>query len=150
MISGRDRFVRVVVGADGSDGSRHALEWAAHLSVATGAQVLAVHVLTYNHEFAKDLSLDTMRTWRSELRHELETRWTQPLTVAGAEHRCLIVEDDSAAAGLLKTCENEQADLIVVGAKGHRGFGDRILGGVSYRVTHAARLPVVIVPPEWG
>ena len=40
-----------------------------------------MHVLTYNHEFAKDLSLDTMRTWRRDLRHELETRWIEPLTV---------------------------------------------------------------------
>lgn len=144
-------FVRlVVVGADGSVGSRSALSWAARLCAATGAEVLAVHVLTYNHEFARDLSIDTMRTWRRDLRHDLETRWIEPLTAAGARHRCLLVEDDSAASGLLKTCEDEHADLIVVGARSHHGLGDSILGGVSSRVTHAARVPVVVVPPEWS
>jgi nucleotide-binding universal stress UspA family protein len=90
-----------------------------------------------------------MRTWRSELRHDLHTRWIAPLVEAAVEHRALIVEDDSPAVGLLRICDEEQADLIVLGAKNHRGLADRILGGVSYRVTHSARLPVVVVPPEW-
>jgi nucleotide-binding universal stress UspA family protein len=140
---------RVVVGVDGTEGSRRALEWVARLAAATGAEVVAAHVLTYNREFAKDLSLDTMRTWRSELRDELQTRWIEPLINAAVTHRTVLVEDDSPATGLLRTCHEEQADLIVVGAKSHRGLGDRILGGVSYRITHAARLPVVVVPPEW-
>jgi nucleotide-binding universal stress UspA family protein len=140
---------RVVVGVDGSEGSRHALEWAARFATATGAEVVAAHVLTYSHEFAKDLSLDTMRTWRGELRRELQTRWIEPLVATGVTHRTLVVEDDSPAVGLLRICDEEHAVLIVVGAKSHRGLGDRILGGVSYRVTNAARLPVVVVPPEW-
>jgi nucleotide-binding universal stress UspA family protein len=141
---------RVLVGVDGSDGSRHALAWAARLASQTGAQVLVVHVLTYDRELVRDLSLDTMRTWRLELEHSLKTEWIEPLTGHVLEHRCLLVESDSPANGLLDAADREQADLLVVGAKGHGRLADRVLGSVSHRVTHRARQPVVVVPADWA
>jgi nucleotide-binding universal stress UspA family protein len=59
-------------------------------------------------------------------------------------------EGESAAEGLLEMADRERADLVIVGAKGHGGFADRVLGGVSYRVTHRSRHPVVVVPPNWS
>jgi nucleotide-binding universal stress UspA family protein len=112
--------------------------------------VLAVHVLTYNRELLRDLTLDTMRTWRRELDIDLRTRWVEPLAAAGVAHRALVVEGDSAAEGLLETAAHERGDLLVVGAKGHGGLADRVLGGVTYRVTHRSRLPVVVIPPDWS
>ena len=142
-------FRLLVVGADGSDGSRRALDWAARLAQATGAHVLAVHVLTYNHELLRDITPDTMRTWRRELEHDLQTRWVEPLTAHDVVHRSVIVEADSSAAGLLEVADREGADVLIVGAEGHGGLAGRVLGGVSYRVTHRARQPVVVVPPDW-
>jgi hypothetical protein len=69
-----------MVGVDGTSGSRRALEWTAKLALAADLGLLTVHVLTYSREFARDLSLDTMRNWRRELRCSLETEWTTPLT----------------------------------------------------------------------
>jgi nucleotide-binding universal stress UspA family protein len=150
IVSGSDTpFQLLVVGVDGSDGSRRALEWAAGLSKATGAHVLAVHVLTYSHEFRHDVMPETTRTWRRDLEHDLHTRWVEPLLAAGVEHRAVVVEGDSPAASLLDLADREHADLLIVGAKGRGGFADRVLGGVSYRVTHRAHQPVVVVPPDW-
>jgi nucleotide-binding universal stress UspA family protein len=114
----------------------------------TGAGVLAVHVLTYNRELLRDLTLDTMRTWRRELEVDLRTRWVEPLAAAGVTHRGMVVEGDSAAEGLLETAARERGDLLVVGAKGHGGLADRVLGCVTYRVAHRSRLPVVVIPPD--
>ena len=75
----------LVVGVDGCDGSRRALMWAAHLAAATGARVLAVHVLTYSRELLRDVTPDTMRTWRLELEDDLRTRWVQPLIAASCD-----------------------------------------------------------------
>jgi nucleotide-binding universal stress UspA family protein len=144
------RFRLLMVGVDGSDGSRRALEWAAGFSKATGAQVLAVHVLTYSREFIRDVMPDTMRTWRRELEADLRLRWLQPLVVAGVEHSALVIEGDSPAEALLDLADGEQVDMVVVGARGHGGLADRVLGGVSYRITHRARRPVVVVPPDWS
>lgn len=143
-------FRLLMVGVDGSDGSRRALEWATGLSNATGARVLAVHVLTYSRELIHDVMPETMRTWRRELEDDVRTRWVEPLLAAGVEHRALVVEGESPAAALLDLADNEHADVLIVGAKGHGGFADRVLGGVSYRVTHRARQPVVVVPPDWS
>jgi nucleotide-binding universal stress UspA family protein len=139
-----------MVGVDGSDGSRRALGWAAGLSKATGAKVLAVHVLTYSRAFIHDVMPETMRNWRRELEDDLHTRWVEPLLAAGVEHRAVLVEGESPAAALLDRADDEHADVLIVGAKGHGGFADRVLGGVSYRVTHRAQQPVVVVPPDWS
>jgi len=150
MSAVEESFQVLVVGVDGSDGSRGALAWAGRLTLATGAHVVAVHVLTYNRELLRDSTLDTMRTWRRELKDDLRTKWVEPLIAAGVEHRCLVVEGESPAAGLLETADRERADLLIVGAQGSGGLADRVLGGVSYRVTHRAHQPVVVVPLNWS
>jgi nucleotide-binding universal stress UspA family protein len=149
-MSPTDALLRLLlVGADGSDGSRNAVEWTALLAEETGAKVLAVHVLTYNHELLLDTTLETLRTWRRELAEELRTKWVAPLIDLGVDHQSRMIESDSPAAGLLDTAEREAADLVIVGAKGHGGFAGRILGSVSYAVSHRAARPVVVVPPDW-
>ncbi len=140
----------IVVGADGSNGSRRAVEWCAGLASEVGAAVLAVHVLTYGNEMIRDVMPETMRAWRLELQQELRTDWVEPLAALGVEHRTETVEHDSAAAGLLAMVDDRDADLLVVGARGHGALADRLLGGVSYRVTHRSRRPVVVVPIETG
>jgi nucleotide-binding universal stress UspA family protein len=150
MSTGADQVLRrLLVGVDGSDGSRRAVEWASLVARATGASVLAVHVLTYNQEFLRDLSLASLRTWRRELEHEFKTRWVEPLTQAEITFRTELVEGDAPAQCLLEVADREHADLVVVGAHGHGNLSERVLGGVTYRLSHRARQPVVVVPPLW-
>ena len=144
------RFLHVIlVGTDGSEGAMRAMEWAARLAKASGASVRAVHVLTYNREFLRDLTLDTMTTWRRELDHSLRTDWVAPLVEQGVPHRCALIEDESPAAGLIHAADREQSDLIVVGATGHSSFASRVLGSTSYSLTHHAPRPVIVVPTTW-
>jgi nucleotide-binding universal stress UspA family protein len=142
-------FRLLLVGADGSEGSRRAVEWAGEMARATGASVCVAHVLTYDHELVHDLTLDTMRTWRKELQLDLETRWVEPLRAGDVDHRCIVVEGGSPAAALVEVAEREGVDLVIVGAKGRGNLAGRVLGGVSYRLAHRARQPVVVVPPDW-
>jgi len=66
---------------------------------------------------------------------------------AGVPYRSDVVEE-SAVHALVHLAERERADLVVLGAHGHGGFADRLLGSVSYTVSHAAPCPVVIIPAE--
>jgi nucleotide-binding universal stress UspA family protein len=144
------RFLQViVVGTDGSEGALRAMEWAAGLAGAGAACVRAVHVLTYDREFVRDLTLDTMTTWRRNLESSLKSAWVAPLHDQGIPHRWTLVEDESPAAGLIRAADREQADLIVVGTRGRSTFGGRVLGSTSYSLTHHSRRPVVVVPPTW-
>jgi len=58
--------------------------------------------------------------------------------------------DKPAALGLLEAAGTRQADVLVVGARGHGSIEGFILGSVSRAVVHGAHLPVLVaraVPP---
>lgn len=138
----------ILVGLDGSPNAARALAWATVRARETGASILAVHVLTYSAEFRRDLLLETITTWRLELIAQLRGEWTRPVRDAGVTVRTEVIEDDSAAAGLLKAADRAHAELVVLGAKGH-GHLTGLLGATTYKVSHKARMPVVIVPVDW-
>jgi nucleotide-binding universal stress UspA family protein len=140
----------IVVGTDGSRGALRAMTWAGRLAEASGASIRAVHVLTYNRELLRDITPDTMTTWRRDLERDLQTHWTAPLVDLGVSHRCAVIEDESPATGLIHAADREQADLIVVGANGHGSLVGRVLGSTSYSLTHRARRPVIVVPATWS
>jgi nucleotide-binding universal stress UspA family protein len=53
------------------------------------------------------------------------------------------VREGNAAQVLLEA--SHDADLLVVGSRGHGGFTEALLGSVSQACAHHARCPVVIV-----
>jgi nucleotide-binding universal stress UspA family protein len=61
---------------------------------------------------------------------------------APVEIRPRVVEGNPAQA-LLDTAKD--ADLLVVGSRGHGGFTEALLGSVSQHVVHHAPCPVVVV-----
>jgi nucleotide-binding universal stress UspA family protein len=54
----------------------------------------------------------------------------------------LVVSGD-AATGLDAT---HDANLLVIGSRGHGGFAGLLLGSASHHVVHRATCPVVVVP----
>ena len=138
----------ILVGVDGSAGAANGLEWAASRAAEAHARIVAVHVLTFSTAFRRDLTLeDTITAWRLALQRDLDGSWTAPARDAGVEVRTLLVEADSAEAGLLQAVEAEHADLIVLGATGRGSLADRLLGATTYKIAHRAPIPVVVVPP---
>jgi nucleotide-binding universal stress UspA family protein len=144
-----DPLRTILCGVDGSDGSLRALNWAAARATEAGAELVAVHVLTYSHEFARDLSPSGLTTWRAKLERQLNGAWTDTARQPNVKLRCVLIEHDNTVEGLLAAAETDQTDLIVLGVRSHGGLGARLLGSTSYSLTHRARQPVVVIPVDW-
>jgi nucleotide-binding universal stress UspA family protein len=140
----------IVVGVDGSDGSIRALEWA-----ATEARL-------------RRLPLKLVRAWHpppdlyvgigwtnldgdalGDLRRLAEQRLRETCTERSGVLEGLDVEravvEGPAASVLVEAAAD--AELLVVGTRGHGGFAGLLLGSVSAQCAHHSRCPLVIVPP---
>ncbi|HZR92541.1 MAG TPA: universal stress protein [Gaiellaceae bacterium] len=140
----------IVVGVDGSEGSLQALRFAAGEARLRGARLHAVLAWEYpaalyageGWAFADSETLEGLRT-RAEQRLAEAIEAVGP-SLEGVELEQSVVEG-RAAAVLLEAAKD--ADLLVVGTRGHGGFVGLLLGSVSQQCVHHASCPVVVVPP---
>jgi len=138
---------RVVVGVDGSPGSRAALAYAVDEARRRGARLRVVgawHVpapVSMVVMFPAQLREDLARACRSAVEEAVAALDT----VEGVKIE-IAVHERPAAAVLLK--ESRAADVLVVGSRGLGGFRGMLLGSVSQACVHHASCPVVVVPPD--
>lgn len=139
---------RIVVGVDGSEGSKHALRWAARQAGFTGATLEVVTGWEYPAFFgfapavpddidyaelaARALTEAIDEVFGSDRPPGLETQVI-------ARHPALALVEAS-----------EGADLLVVGSRGYGGFADALLGSVSTYCVHHAHCPVTVIRPAGG
>lgn len=136
----------IVVGLDGSEGSARALHWAISRAAELRAEIVAVYGFRpVIPELSAGIPAFDPQVLRDSLRSTLEDEWSAPLEACGLPYRTELVEADPVTT-ILATADRHGADMIVLGAQGHGGLVDRLLGGVTYKVAHRARQPVVIVP----
>ena len=165
---------RIVVGVDGSSGARTALVWAADEARLRQAVLQVVHAyhakeLTAPFYFPSQHALPattvgragepapeelaaSMRdhaefeqAYRSQAEEFLEgllDELQEPLGEVRVQPT--VVADRHPAEALVDL--SADADLLVVGSRGHGGFGELLLGSVSHAVVLHAVCPVVIVP----
>jgi nucleotide-binding universal stress UspA family protein len=141
----------IVVGIDGSDRSRHALEWAVNeaavrrmpLTVLTVSEVLAGGLWSVPG-YPGDLG----RAKQTKEAAQVET--DSVLEKVGEKSRPASVTVRAVtgvpAEELLHA--SADADMIVVGSRGAGGFKRLVMGSVSTAVTHHARCPVVVIPSD--
>lgn len=136
---------RLVVGIDGSDNARRALDWAIVLARRFDAEIVAAHavgLLTSLHGGPPVPSHSHLE----ELRTQFETEWCAPLAGSGVPHRMLCL-DGPPVRVLLEVATQEDADMIVVGTRGAGGFAELLLGSTSHQLAEHASRPILIVPP---
>jgi nucleotide-binding universal stress UspA family protein len=141
----------IIVGIDGSDHSRHALEWAvreaavrsAPLTVLTVQQAVVGYwgspVLYPGDE---DLAEQGRKTAQAETDSVLEEIGSEPAPSAVTVRAVTGLP----AEALLEAAAD--ADMLVVGSRGAGGFKRLLMGSVSTQVTHHAPCPVVVIPDE--
>jgi nucleotide-binding universal stress UspA family protein len=151
---------KIAVGIDGSAASQAAVQWASAEARIRSARVVAIHVWSYMPITAigdpgmvpiagGDLpgQLEAERT-AAEVQLDTALAAAFPDGIPGELERRLVEGD----AGDALVAEAGDADLIVVGSRGHGGLTSAIVGSVSRHVIHHAGCPVVVVkaPTESG
>ena len=142
---------RIVVGVDGSEGSKRALEWAAREARLRGAPLEIVlawlpSASIYAGAGWPVVDDDMFEGLLESARERLElTCESVARALDGLEVESRVVEGP-AARTLMDAAVG--ADLLVVGTRGHGGFTGLLLGSVSAQCAHHSPCPVVIVPPR--
>jgi nucleotide-binding universal stress UspA family protein len=149
---------RIVVGVDGSEGSRAALRFALEEARLRGATLRVVHSwLLPVADAAPDPFLLEFPAYAGpdleELAGSLETSATGLIDtelerVLGGEEAGVEIEraplEGAPAAALVDA--SADADLLVVGSRGHGALRGLVLGSVSKQCLSHASCPVAIVP----
>ena len=138
---------RVVVGVDGSEGSSRALRWASAEAREHGAEL---NVVTTYPAPSPRLATEAgsapwlERTdWRGRAEAALETTVRDTLGDDSNVAVKLSLVEGSSAKTLIDL--SADADLLVVGSRGHGGFVGLLLGSVSQHVIAHAHCAVVVV-----
>ncbi len=108
--------MRILVGTDGSFGGQAALRWAIELAGAAGGELVIASA--WQSTFA-EVSIQEFETLRDEASDRLD-EWAAPARAGHASFRTLVLDGDPREQ-LLVAAEAEDANLVVVGARGMAG-----------------------------
>jgi nucleotide-binding universal stress UspA family protein len=127
----------VLVGIDGSTAARHALTVAADEARLRGATLHAIHVVHWEHHGAEWIT-PTVRDllgWGEHLLHK-------ELAEAGVTAHSVVIHGHAADV-LIR--HSEDADLLVLGSRGHSPLANLAVGSTADHCARHARCPAMFV-----
>ena len=140
-------FKRILCATDGSEHGDRAFRQAARMARASDGELHLVHVIERvpggNRLGGQDVVL-TEYEIDSRIVRESEEMAEQ--TGVKAEVH-LIAGSGPPAKQLAKLAERIDADLIVVGSRGHAPLAGVVLGSVTQQLLHETSRPVLALPP---
>ena len=141
--------MKIIVGVDGSEPSKRALEWCATYAGRLQAEVVAVHAIEIPILVAPMTTYVPIPEFtevdREQLAEVVTNKWCKPLTDESVHFR-VVLKDGDPALVIIETADDENAELVVTGRRGRGGFAELVLGSTSYALTHHLNRPLVIVP----
>ena len=142
---------RYVVGVDGSAASIEALRWAVDEARAHGGgDIRAVLVWSLPYVgLATSMAPEPYGLPETQLiEQEAQQRLTSSIEALGDTSPAVLRGEviEGQPAGVLRELSHE-ADLVVVGSRGHGGFSALMLGSVSAQVVRHAHCSVVVIRP---
>jgi len=142
---------RYVVGVDGSAASIEALRWAVEEARAHGGgDIRAVLVWSLPYVgLATGMAPEPYGLPETKLvEQEAQQRLASSIEALGDTSPAVLRGEllEGQPAGVLRELSHE-ADLVVVGSRGHGGFSELMLGSVSAQVVRHAHCSVIVIRP---
>lgn len=130
----------------GSDTSGKPLSWALEWCSRTGDDLVVTSAMNPDQA-------EMPPEWHDELittaKADLETRIGALDGTPPRPHRSVILDGDPSDV-ITKVADDEDASLVVIGARGSGGFHGLGLGGVAHHLSHHLHRPLIIVPQPGG
>ena len=139
---------KIVVGVDGSESSITALRWSLGEARLRGSEVEVIHMWSLTPMvdpmgFVSYVPVEEIANAAKSLVEDVMKRVEE---FVGKTKVSTKITRGPAAATLLEAAKD--AELLVVGRRGHGGFMGLLLGSVAEQAAHHAPCPVVIVSDE--
>lgn len=135
---------KIVVGVDGSAGSKAALAFAFDEASRREAELCAIHVFDPSAvQVMANLPQADLRRLHLAASETLSGLLAACAREHPGVHACGEVLSGAPAATLAAAASN--AELLVLGSRGHGGFVTLVLGSTSHSVLHHASCPVAVV-----
>jgi nucleotide-binding universal stress UspA family protein len=141
---------KILIATDGSEGTKHAIDYGLHLAKMCGAQVTALFVV--DQIPLQDVPADSSIVFSVHLLLENEGKNAvneikEAGKAVGVEVTPLVMEG-SPAKKIIEVAAD--FDLIVVGTIGRSGLAHLLIGSVAERVVRYAPCPVLVVRAKRG
>lgn len=137
---------KILFAIDNSEHARAGIPMAARMSKYEKATVVLLHAMLPIPSLLMDeggalVKLDREFRLAGE---ELLLEFQRALEVEGVDSEPRL-EDGDVAEVIMRVCEEEKCDLIIMGARGQGGLKTLLLGSVSHKVLQLSKVPVLIV-----
>ena len=137
---------KILIATDGSGSAREVLEFGLDLAAEQDAEAFVLHVAPR----VDAISCFGFVIGTPKIPHKLSEHDRKPLHEALqiAEEKSILVEtallQGNPADEIVTYADTIDADLIVVGSRGHNAVASALIGSVSRSVLHESRRPVVV------
>ena len=141
-------YQKVIWATDGSEAADRALDHAKALAAEGGGPLTVIYCVEYTIP-SKGGGSFPVHANEAEIQEKIDRQLAE-LSTNGT--RATLQKTRSrvggAAHAIAELATEDQADLIVVGTRGHTALAGLLLGGVTQRLLHIAPCPVLAVPPD--
>jgi len=135
----------IVVGVDGSDGGRRALEWAFREADARGSAVQAVTAWSWDGLEFGPVTATTSGEAKEKATRLLDDE-VRALVARYGSHLPIAAEVVEGSPSDVLATAGRSGDLLVLGSHGHSRVRHTVLGSVSEAVIRKATCPVLVIP----
>ena len=137
-------FKKILVAYDGSPHSQRALQAALDLARGEGSAAHLLYAYDRIPTYLGEPNLQAVTDRIVASAREMVERAAERASAAGVPVTADVLEGPPAEA-VLHVAEAEKFDLIVIGSRGLGQLQGLLMGSVSNRVLHHAKIPVLII-----